>query len=105
MNTGDGTRDRLIGLVSQVLGWGVPGAAAGVIDPFPSDRQLSDLGVSSLKMVNLMLAVEVEFDIAIPQAEITPANFHSVDSMELLVQRIQGAAASGAANARVSGGG
>jgi acyl carrier protein len=41
-------------------------------------------------MVNLMLAVEVEFDIAIPQTEITPENFHSVDSIRLLVNRTLG---------------
>jgi len=74
--------DRLIGLVKQLLG-----PAAVVPDPFPADRQLSELGISSLKMVNLMLAVEVQFDIAIPQADITPENFHSLDSIEALVTR------------------
>jgi acyl carrier protein len=74
--------DRLIGLVKQLLG-----PAAVVPDPFPGDRQLSELGISSLKMVNLMLAVEVQFDIAIPQADITPENFHSLDSIEALVTR------------------
>ncbi len=76
-------RNRLIGLVTEVLG-----PAASLPDPFPVDRQLSDLGVTSLKMVNLMLAVEIEFDIAIPQADITPENFHSVLSMEALVVRM-----------------
>jgi len=37
---------------------------ASLPHPFPVEQQLSDLGISSLKMVNLMLAVEVEFDIA-----------------------------------------
>jgi len=55
--------------------------------PFPLEAQLSDLGISSLKMVNLMLAVEVEFDIAIAQADITPENFHSLKSIENLVDR------------------
>ena len=32
-------------------------------------------------MVNLMLAVELEFDIAIAQADITPENFHSLSSI------------------------
>lgn len=76
-------RERLIRLVRQVLG-----PEGAVPDPFPADRQLSDLGVSSLKMLNLMLAVEVEFDITIPQAEITPENFHSVASMQLLAERL-----------------
>jgi acyl carrier protein len=74
--------ERLISLVKAVLGTG------GVVpSPFPMDAQLSDLGVSSLKMVNLMLAVEVEFDIAIAQTDITPENFHSLQSIESLVER------------------
>ncbi len=78
----EGVAEQLIVLVKQVLG-----ANAAVPDPFPLDQQLSDLGVSSLKMVNLMLAVELEFDIAIPQADITPENFHSVAAMQNLVVR------------------
>jgi acyl carrier protein len=74
--------ERLISLVKAVLG------AGGVVpNPFPLGAQLSDLGVSSLKMVNLMLAVEVEFDIAIAQVDITPENFHSLQSIESLVER------------------
>jgi acyl carrier protein len=76
-------RDRLIKLVTGVLGSG-----AAVPVPFPVERQLSDLGLTSLKMVNLMLAVEIEFDITIPQADITPDNFHSVASVEALVGRM-----------------
>lgn len=74
--------DRLITLVTAVLG-----AGSVVPKPFPLEAQLSDLGVSSLKMVNLMLAVEVEFDIAIAQGDITPENFHSLKSIEALVDR------------------
>ena len=73
---------RLIALVKQVRGTG-----AVFPTPFPLATQLSDLGVSSLKMVNLMLAVELEFDIAIPQSDITPENFQSVSSIQALVQR------------------
>jgi acyl carrier protein len=74
--------EQLIVLVKQLLG-----AKAVLPDPFPMDQQLSDLGVSSLKMVNLMLAVELEFDIAIPQSDITPENFHSVAAIQSLVVR------------------
>ena len=80
-----GVSERLVGLVKQVLG---PGAATP--DTFPMDAQLSDLGVSSLKMVNLMLAVEMEFDISIPQADITPENFHSLATINALIMRIRG---------------
>jgi acyl carrier protein len=78
----EGVARRLLELVEQTLG-----ANAAVPQPFPLDRQLSDLGVSSLKMVNLMLAVELEFDIAIPQSDITPENFHSVAAIQSLVVR------------------
>ncbi|HEY2144863.1 MAG TPA: phosphopantetheine-binding protein [Steroidobacteraceae bacterium] len=77
--------DRLIALVKAVLG-----AGSVVPNPFPLDAQLSDLGISSLKMVNLMLAVELEFDIAIAQADITPENFHSLQSIESLIERTLG---------------
>jgi acyl carrier protein len=75
-------RNRLVKLVKGLLG-----PLAAVPDPIPVDQQLSDLGISSLKMVNLMLSVEMEFDIAIPQAEITPENFHCIASIEALVGR------------------
>jgi acyl carrier protein len=75
--------DRLIALVKQVSG-----SAAVFPIPFPVESQLSDLGVTSLKMVNLMLAVEVEFDIAIPQSDITPENFQSLGSIQALVQKM-----------------
>ena len=78
----EGVSERLISLVRAVLG-----AGSVMPNPFPLDAQLSDLGISSLKMVNLMLAVEVEFDIAIAQADITPENFHSLQSIEMLVER------------------
>lgn len=77
-----GLNERLIGLVRQLLG-----PAAVVPDPFPLDQQLSEMGLSSLKMVNLMLSVEIEFDIMIPQADITPENFHSLASIARLVER------------------
>jgi acyl carrier protein len=73
---------RLIDLVQHLLG-----PAVKVPQPFPLDQQLSDLGISSLKMVNLMLSVETTFDIMIPQQDITPENFHSVATIRTLVER------------------
>ncbi len=75
-------RDRLLRLVGQILG--KPEAAASL----PADARLSELGMSSIKMVNLMLAVETEFDLTIPQADITPDNFRSVATVEALVARL-----------------
>jgi acyl carrier protein len=76
----EGVSERLVTLVKAVLG-----AGSVVPERFSREAQLSDLGISSLKMVNLMLAVELEFDIAIAQSDITPENFHSLASIEALV--------------------
>lgn len=75
-------RERVLGLVRQLLDQ--PTASR----PLPIDARLRDLGLSSIKMVNLMLAIEVEFGIAIPQSEITPQNFESIASIETLVKKL-----------------
>jgi acyl carrier protein len=75
-------RDRLLRLVAQILG--KPEAATTL----PAEGRLNELGMSSIKMVNLMLAVETEFDLTIPQNEITPENFRSVASVEALLVRL-----------------
>jgi acyl carrier protein len=36
-------------------------------------------------MVNLMLSVEAEFDLEIPEVDITPANFRSISTISTLV--------------------
>jgi acyl carrier protein len=79
-------RERLLLLVRQILG-----AAAG--RPLPIDARLSELGISSIKMVGLMLAIEAEFNLTISQDQITPENFHSIASMEAMLERIAAAAA------------
>jgi acyl carrier protein len=35
-----------------------------------------------------MLAIEAEFNLTLPQDQITPENFHSVASMEAMLERI-----------------
>lgn len=75
-------RERLLSLVRQILG----PAAGG--RPLPIDARLSDLGISSIKMVGLMLAIEAEFNLALPQDQITPENFHSIASMEAMLERV-----------------
>jgi acyl carrier protein len=75
-------RDRLLREVAHILG--KPEAATSL----PVDGRLSELGMSSIKMVNLMLAVEMEFDVTIPQTDITPENFRSVASVEALLTRL-----------------
>jgi acyl carrier protein len=50
-----------------------------------ADSRLVDIGLTSMDMVNLMLAVEAEFDFTIPQDQITPENFQSVKTLETMV--------------------
>ena len=77
-------RERLIAVVRQILG---PGAASS---PMPIDARFSELGLNSIKMVSLMLAVETEFELAIPQDDITPENFTSIATVEAMIARILG---------------
>ena len=46
---------------------------------------LRDAGLTSLDMVNLMLAIEAEFDIEIPQSAMTPDNFDTVGAIDALI--------------------
>jgi acyl carrier protein len=75
-------RERIVSLVERILER--PAGAA----PLAATARLSELGMSSMKMINLMLAIEVEFDLNIPQADITPVNFDSIASVETLVARL-----------------
>jgi acyl carrier protein len=50
-----------------------------------TSEDLREAGLTSLDMVNLMLAVEDEFNIEIPQRAMTPENFRSVSAIESLV--------------------
>ncbi len=77
--------ERIIGLAERILE-----RKAGAA-PLSLTARFSELGMSSMKMINLMIAIEVEFDLAIPQTEITPGNFESIASVEALVVRLLGA--------------
>ncbi len=80
MQTADGdVQGRLLALVRSILD---QNAITADIEP---QTLLVDVGLTSMDMVNLMLAVEAAFDFTIPQAEITPENFQSVDTLSRLV--------------------
>jgi acyl carrier protein len=76
---GADVRDRILALVKAIL---KQNAIASDVTP---DSLLVDIGLTSMDMVNLMLAVEAEFDFTIPQGEITPENFQSVGSLERMI--------------------
>ncbi len=72
-------RDRILDLVKAIL---KQNAIAVEVDP---ESRLVNVGLTSMDMVSLMLGVEAEFDFTIPQSEITPENFQSVKTLELLI--------------------
>ncbi len=80
----DGYEDRagrVLALVNALLAKkGRPAAAP--------DQDLREAGLSSLDTVNLMLAVEGEFDLFLPQGEMTPENFRSAAAITALVDRL-----------------
>jgi len=77
-----GVRERLLRLVAE--GLGRPDEAAML----PLEARLSELGMSSIKMVILMLALEREFGLTIPQGDITPENLRSVASIDRMLVRL-----------------
>ena len=81
-------KDRILALVKSIL---AQNAITAEVDP---ETLLVDVGLTSMDMVNLMLGVEAEFDFTIPQSEITPENFQSVETLQQMIvnQRKHGTA-------------
>ena len=71
--------DRVVGIVQEILD------RRGVSHRILADDDLREAGLNSLDMVNLMLAVEAEFDLKIPDADMTLRNFRSISAIEALV--------------------
>jgi acyl carrier protein len=76
-------RERVAALVRRIL------AERAIDRPFSADDDLREVGMTSLDMVNLVLAVESEFAVSIPERDITPANFRSVSAVEALVTALR----------------
>lgn len=74
-------RTRIIALVKVILEQNAISAEV------TTEALLVDVGLTSVDMVNLMLGVEAEFDFTIPQDEITPENFQSVETLQRMVLR------------------
>ena len=72
-------RSRIVVLVQGIL------AQNAIAEEVTPSAKLVDIGLTSMDMVNLMLGVEAEFDFMIPQDQITPENFQSVETLERLV--------------------
>ncbi len=79
---GDPVRTQITEIVEAMLAKRAGPAAVA------ADQNLSDAGLTSLDMVNLMLAIEDAFEIEIPQRRMTPANFRTIAAIEQLVSHV-----------------
>jgi acyl carrier protein len=75
-------KDRLLVLVEEIL------RENSITRAISIDDQLADIGLASRDLVNLMLAVEAEFDVMIPYSDITPENFRSIATIEALIVKL-----------------
>ena len=57
-------------------------------DALARSASLREAGLTSMAAVRLMLSIEAAFAIAIPDAELTPENFVTTDSIEALIRRM-----------------
>ncbi len=74
---------RITALVRAIL------AKRSIAHAVGRDDELGECGISSLDMVNLMLAIEAEFGLKIPDRDMTPANFRTIARIEALVEKLQ----------------
>lgn len=79
--------DKVAGIVGEIL------AKHSVAGPIGRDADLAKLGLTSIDMVELMLAVEAEFDVIIPPTDITTENFRSILAIDTLIGRLDPASA------------
>ena len=73
------TPERIAALVGQIL------LKRGIDRSVAYNADLAAAGLSSLDTVNLMLAVEAEFEVKIPDRDMTPSNFRSIARIDGLV--------------------
>jgi acyl carrier protein len=76
------SKDRVAELVNQIL------TRRSINRSISENDDLRACGLSSLDLVNLMLAVESEFDVKIPDRDMTPSNFRSVSKIDALVNAL-----------------
>jgi len=77
-----GPQDRVSAVVHRML------ADRSITRTVGSDDDLRQAGLSSLDMVNLVLTIEAEFDVRIPEADIIPTNFRSIALISKLVTNL-----------------
>jgi acyl carrier protein len=87
--TNENVADRVAALVRKMLDREKFNKAVG------ADDDLRGSGLSSIGLVNLMLSVESEFDLTIPERDMTPGNFRSITRIAELVDTVSQRPATG----------
>ena len=82
----DSPADRVADLIKRVF------TKRTLTFPTSHDEDLRNLGLSSLDMVNLVLSVESEFNVTIPEMDITPKSFRSISTISALITGLLAAA-------------
>ncbi len=75
--------DKLIGLIRQFAS-GLPESGELALE-----APLRDAGLTSIGAVKLMLAIEAEYNLTIPDAELTPENFATIRAIEAMIGRLR----------------
>jgi acyl carrier protein len=76
------TGERVVTVVQRLVG------ERAITRPFSTEDTLTEVGLTSLDAVKLVLLVEDEFNIEIPLSELTLANFRSIATISRLVSRL-----------------
>jgi acyl carrier protein len=76
-------KDRVFNLVSEIL------ERRSIHQTIPTDGDLREIGLASMDMVSLMLAVEAEFGLTISDADMTIENFRTIAAIDTLVASLQ----------------
>ena len=76
------TGERVVTVVQRLV------EERAITRPFSADDTLTEVGLTSLDAVKLVLLVEDEFNIEIPLSELTVANFRSIATISRLVNRL-----------------
>lgn len=72
-------KDHVVDIVRDIL------ARRSIDRAVQDEEDLREVGLNSLDLVNLMLAVESELDLKIPESEMTLRNFRSIAAIRGLV--------------------
>ena len=80
--SGESPEARVFGVVHRLL------AERAIISAILPGDDLREAGLTSLDMVNLVLSVEAEFGLMVPEDSIKPSNFRSVSAISSLVSEL-----------------